>query len=88
MLQTKIVGTAEMVKKKKDLWHKAIFNKIASLFAEKGALKLLTKEDSDRYVKEKGAVPLPSKTIFTHGQARSGEPSGQTQMPTRGMRQL
>ena len=48
MLQTKIVGTAEMVKKK-DLWHKAIFNKIASLSAEKGVLKLLTKEDSDRY---------------------------------------
>ena len=64
VLQTKIVGTAEVVKKK-DLWHKAISNEITSLFTEKGALKLLTKEESERYVKEKGAIPLPSKTVFT-----------------------
>jgi hypothetical protein len=64
VLQTKIVGTAEVVKKK-DLWHQAISNEITSLFSEKKALKLLTKEESDKYLKERGAIPLPSKTVFT-----------------------
>ena len=64
ILQTKIVGNAE-VTKKKALWEEAIKKEIHSLFEEKHALRLLTQEESNHLTKTRGAIPLPSKTVFT-----------------------
>lgn len=62
ILQTKIVGNAEVIKKKA-LWEEAIEKEIHS-FEEKSALRLLTKQESDHLTKDRGVIPLPSKTVL------------------------
>ena len=60
ILQTKIEGNAEVIKKKA-LWEEAIKKEIHS-FEEKSALRLLTKQESDHL--DRGVIPLPSKTFL------------------------